>query len=160
MTFRDRESNHRFEKVIAKLPVLLNSLQSSPSLSRDSLRGVPQRGVYAFYENEVPIYVGRSNRLRQRLLEHGRKSALHNSATFAFILAVEEAQKRDLVFPSKHRTPLQNVPEFRELFWQAKERVKRMKIRVVEVADPIEQTVFEVYAALALGTPYNDFGTH
>jgi len=32
-----------------------------------------------------------------------------------------------------------------------------MHIRVVEIEDDHEQTVFEVYAALALGTPYNKF---
>ena len=154
----------QFERVIEKMPELLDRLQSSPALSRDSLGGIPQRGVYAFYENDAPIYVGRSNRpnrLRQRLLEHGRRSSLHNSATFAFILATCEARKRKLVFPSMPRTLLQNYPGFRELFQQAKDRVSRMQVRVVEVSDPIEQTVFEVYAALVLGTTrYNDFDTH
>lgn len=35
-----------------------------------------------------------------------------------------------------------------------------MDIRVVEVTDPIGQTVFEPYAALALKTPYNTFENH
>jgi hypothetical protein len=35
-----------------------------------------------------------------------------------------------------------------------------MQVRVVEVIDPIEQTVFEVYAALVLRTPYNNFENH
>ena len=40
-----------------------------------------------------------------------------------------------------------------------------MGIRVVEVNDPIEQVVFEVYAALELGTTreqggFNDFENH
>ena len=34
-----------------------------------------------------------------------------------------------------------------------------MQFRVVEVADAIEQAVFEVYAALKLETPYNNFKT-
>jgi hypothetical protein len=75
-------------------------------------------------------------------------------------LAVEEAGKQAFAFQTKPRNLLQAIPEFRELFWQAKARVSRMTVRVVEIADPIEQTVFEVYAALALGTRYNDFETH
>lgn len=151
----------QFEKVIEKMPELLNRLQSNPALGRDRLRGIPQRGVYAFYENGAPIYVGRSNRLRQRLLEHGRRSSLQNSATFAFILATYEARERGLVFQSMPRAILQNYPGFRELFQQAKDRIRRMQIRIVEVIDPIEQTVFEVYAVLVLDTRrYNDFETH
>jgi hypothetical protein len=55
---------------------------------------------------------------------------------------------------------LQIAPEFSELFRDAKERVGRMTVRVIEITDPIEQTLFEVYAALALATPYNDFENH
>jgi hypothetical protein len=47
-----------------------------------------------------------------------------------------------------------------DLFLHAKERVSRMTVRVIEITDPIEQTLFEVYAALALGTVYNVFENH
>ena len=58
------------------------------------------------------------------------------------------------------RNVLQNEPAFKDIFQEAKERVGRMNVRVVEISDPIEQTVFELYAALKLGTPYNDFENH
>lgn len=153
-------ASRQFERVIAKMPVLLEGLQSSPALSRDDLGQIPKRAIYVFYENDDPLYVGRSNRLRLRLLEHGRPSAERNTATFAFLLAAEEVGKRGLIFQSMQKTAWQNVPEFRELFRQAKDRVSKMKVRVVEVTDPVDQTVFEVYAALALRTPYNKFETH
>ena len=41
-----------------------------------------------------------------------------------------------------------------------KERVSKMRIKVVDVWLPIEQTFFEVYASLELKTPYNEWGTH
>jgi len=153
-------ANVRFERVVAKMPTLLESLQASAALSRDGLGSIPQRGVYVFYDSGVPTYVGRSNRLRQRLLEHGQPNSTHHSATFAFILAPEEAEKRNLDLQSMQRMALQKHPVFGELFREAKYRVSKMKVRVVGVTDPIEQTVFEVYAALALGTSYNDFKTH
>ena len=153
-------ANRQFERVIAKMPVLLKSLQSSPAFSRDGLPVLPKRAIYVFYENDDPLYVGRSNRLRLRLQEHGRPSSERNTATFAFLLAAEEVGKRGLIFQSMQKTAWKNVPEFRELFRRAKDRVSKMKVRVVEVTDPVDQTVFEVYAALALGTPYNDFETH
>jgi len=36
-----------------------------------------------------------------------------------------------------------------------------MRIRMMEIDDPVTQTIFEVYAALKLNTTkYNDFDTH
>ncbi len=35
-----------------------------------------------------------------------------------------------------------------------------MSIRFVAVDSAVEQTIFEVYAALALATPYNSFENH
>ena len=35
-----------------------------------------------------------------------------------------------------------------------------MQIKTVEIDNPITQTFFEVYAALELNTPYNEWGTH
>jgi len=34
-----------------------------------------------------------------------------------------------------------------------------MEILAIKIADRIEHTIFEVFAALALGTAYNDFDT-
>ena len=35
-----------------------------------------------------------------------------------------------------------------------------MCVKAVGIEDPIEQTLFEVYAHLALGTKYNSFENH
>jgi hypothetical protein len=35
-----------------------------------------------------------------------------------------------------------------------------MEVRFVEEADPLRQALLEVYAAVALQTPHNDFGDH
>ena len=94
------KANGRFDKVVAKFPELLEGLQSAPSLSRDALREIPERGIYVFHDQYgEPIYIGRSDRMRARLLEHSRPSSTHNSATFAFNLAVEEAKNKGLTFP-------------------------------------------------------------
>ena len=150
----------QFDRIIKTMPMLLEKLQSSPALSREGLPELPSRGIYVFYEDGKPIYVGRSKRMRTRLLEHSRPSSGHTSATFAFILAQEKTKKQGLDVESMQRKQLENTPKFQELYRRAKDRVSRMTIRVVQVDDPIEQTVFEVYAALALETPYNVFETH
>ena len=45
-------------------------------------------------------------------------------------------------------------------FRAAKQRLSEMDIRYVEEADPIRQTLLEVYVAVVLKTPFNDFDNH
>ena len=58
------------------------------------------------------------------------------------------------------RKGLQRTKRFKPLFDAAKERVRKMQVRVVDVEDPIEQTVLEVCAHLALRTQFNSFDNH
>jgi hypothetical protein len=148
-----------FDQMIAEMPSLLLKLQGAELLSRDGLHDIPQRGVYVLFEDGKPIYVGRSDRLKDRLLEHSRQSSTHNSAPFAFKLAKEKAVRRGIDI-SRVRNELEKNPTFTDLFAEAKKRVSLMKIRTVQIDSPVMQTLFEVYAALALKTPYNDFDTH
>jgi excinuclease UvrABC nuclease subunit len=71
--------NAKFEKIINQLSDLMQQLANSPLRQRNSLGDIPNKGIYVFYENEEPIYVGRSNRMKDRIQEHGRKSSYHNS---------------------------------------------------------------------------------
>ena len=157
-----------WEAVADRLPVLLNQLTDSNPIVRDS-RGrfpmIPEKGIYVFYESGKPLYVGRSDRMRERILEHGRPSSLHNSATFAFLLAVEMATCKGIDCTGITRGDLQIADDFKPLYDQAKERVHNMQVKVAEVDDAIEQSVFEVYAALHLKATrdhggYNDFENH
>lgn len=50
--------------------------------------------------------------------------------------------------------------DFLKLFNKEKERISKMKIKTISLSDPVEQTLFEVYAALELKTPYNEWETH
>ena len=152
--------NKDFNDIVRNMQPLLDRLSAAAPLSRSELQGVPERGAYVFYEHEVPIYVGRSNRVKERLLEHGRPSSRHNSATFAFKFAFAAAADAGIPTEAATRTMLEIDPLFRDLYDQAKSRVAAMKMRVIEINDPIEQTIFEVYAALALHTAYNDFENH
>ena len=59
------------------------------------------------------------------------------------------------------RKALEADPVFAQLFEQAKARVASMDVRYVKVDDPELRTIFEVYAAVMLGTSeYNSFETH
>jgi hypothetical protein len=47
-----------------------------------------------------------------------------------------------------------------DAFRRAKERVQRMEFRAVAESDQTRQALLEVYCAITLKTPHNDFNTH
>jgi hypothetical protein len=80
--------NDAFRKHVESLHPAFERLMGMPPVKVCSLpKQMPKRGVYLFSEGDSHLYVGRTNRLRQRLAEHCRKSSTHNSAPFAFLLA-------------------------------------------------------------------------
>ncbi len=149
----------KFEEIVNQIPDLMQQLIDSPMRLRNRLSDIPKKGIYVFYENNKPVYVGRTNRMKDRIQEHGRKSSYHNSATFAFILAKEIANGQGFNINTK-RKALESNLAFRNIFLEQKERVSRMSVRVIEIKDPIIQTIFEVYVSMELDTKYNDFDTH
>jgi hypothetical protein len=150
-----------FSKYTKRMTMLLNELKGKPLLNRNKLRDIPRSGIYVFYEGGKPIYVGRSNRLKERIQEHGRPSSDHYSATLAFRMA-DVAMGQDKKIPQSVATrgEKEKAPGFDRAFFEARKRVAEMKIRVIGIEDQIEQSLFEIYAHLALKTKYNDFGTH
>jgi len=150
----------KFDQLVAEMPKLLKHLENQPFLTRDDLIDIPEKGVYVFYENGKAIYVGRSNRLKSRIQEHGRESSMHNSASLAFRIAKEEMARHSNIPKDVTRKDLESAPGFSELFFKARARVAQMKIRVVGIDDQVTQALFEIYAALTLNTKYNDFRTH
>ena len=49
----------RFEEVVCQLRPLLEKLQGGPAYHGQTLRKLPAKGVYVFYEKGKPMYVGR-----------------------------------------------------------------------------------------------------
>jgi hypothetical protein len=115
-------------------------------------------GIYLFSENNQPVYVGQTRRLRTRLRQHTAPNGTHYSATFAFLLAnenssgeIRKVSRRDRVLDAA----------FRDNFTAQRARVGAMDVQFIVVKDPIERTMLEMYAALHLETEeYNSFETH
>ena len=151
--------NERFKKLTDGMPLRLQSLLEQPLIAIDDIgiTQVPQKGVYVFFEDNKPIYVGRSNRLKKRLKEHSQRSSDHYSATLAFRIA---KQNTSTLQKKQTNEQLMKNRDFVEEFEAAKDRIARTKIRFIEIEDQIEQAMFEIYAHLALGTELNDFSTH
>ncbi|MBW2273683.1 MAG: hypothetical protein JRG96_10450 [Deltaproteobacteria bacterium] len=58
------------------------------------------------------------------------------------------------------RAELERDPVFGPAFSEAKARVRAMDIRYVEEKEPMRQAILEMYVALSVETPYNDFDNH
>ncbi len=99
--------------------------------------------------------------MRKRLRQHSINSAQHNQAVFAFKLAREATGHLEPGYTTKDsRVALAANSEFKQAFAEAKTRVRKMELRYVAEADPLRQTLLEIYVAVVLKTPYNDFDTH
>ena len=133
-------------------PMRMNTQTERRELNRQ-LDGLS--GIYVIYEGNRPMYVGRSVNLKIRVGDHGR-AGQRDGATLAFNLARDSSPD----FRGRTRERLWLDSRFERQFKLEIERVKQMIVRVVEVTDSIEQTVFEVYTAMTLDTPYNTFDTH
>jgi len=151
--------NTKYQDIISRFPNYMKKLTDDSPVLPYELENIPKRGIYVFYENGKPIYVGRSKNLKQRFRQHRQQSSGHNSATFAFMIAKLDAEKVGVDI-KRTREELQDDPVFSPIFSKTKKRVSEMQVQVLQMDDPIEQTLFEVYAALELNTEYNNWETH
>jgi len=144
------------------MPLRLQLLLEQPLIAIDDIgvTHVPQKGVYVLFEGNKPIYVGRSNRMKNRLKEHSQRSSDHYSATLAFRIAKQNTIALQNIERKQTNEQLMKNSDFVEEFEAAKDRIARTKIRFIEIEDQIEQALFEIYAHLTLNTKYNDFSTH
>lgn len=137
-------------------------LQCEPRVFGELPTSMPSSGVYPFSEGSSHLYVGRSNRLRERYFLHCRPGSRHNQASFAYKLARE---KLGIARPSYavgdlNRASLALSTDFVTAFAEAKARVRRTHYRFVGEPGQTRQALLEAYCVIALETPYNDFDTH
>jgi len=69
--------NTIFQQYIDKLPILMEQLRNSDLITTNNLQTVPSKGIYVFYEDGQPVYVGRSNNMKTRIQFHCRPSSGH-----------------------------------------------------------------------------------
>jgi hypothetical protein len=153
----------KFSVLVESLASKLEKLLAMPALKYGELpRTMPACGVYLFCENGQHLYVGRSNTLRKRHSRHCRPGATHRMASFAFQLAREATGNLKATYRTGtgSRQGLMLDPESKAAFTGAKERIRNMEYRYVEETDQNRQALLEIYCAVVLGTPYNDFRTH
>ena len=162
----------RFDVLLERLriccPIPMETRSQRNALRKEVERKVRSgKGMYVFFEDENPLYVGRTDQMVERILNHGTKPSSNgrSKATFALILAKHKFKKAynvdDGLFTKELARKLDHCRDLKMKLWkEAVERVKRMSARVVEVKHPHEQAVFEVYIHEKLATPFNSFVNH
>lgn len=151
--------NERFAKIVAQIPSLFDALaKSEPLIEKGgaSLKG--KAGVYAFFENERPVHVGRTRNLRGRLRGHITRS--HYSASFAFKRARRTLNVNATYKSEGGRDALVKDATFGPEFERQIACVKAMDVRFVEVPDPVTQYLLELYAHMEWGLALDEFDTH
>jgi len=143
------------------MPDLLDDLLTRPPLGVDGATIPQAAGVYLFSDGSTALYVGQTRKLRQRMRNHRGATSTHNQASFAFLLAKGDVREDHRDFDlERGRAELIADPVFRPYFDAAKTKVRALTLRFVDIDEPVLRTLFEVYAAVALGTPHNSFETH
>ncbi|MEP1229430.1 MAG: hypothetical protein ABJG88_02020 [Litorimonas sp.] len=153
----------KFSIYLKDLEVKKNALvQSKCIASKKDLPPNKTKGVYYFAENNVPLYVGRSNDIKDRYGRHCNQGATDNQAAFAFKLAREATGFVDASYKSGPftRKGLMKNPDFIKAFNKAKSRLREMEFRFVVENDPLKQCLLEIYCATCLNAKYNDFDNH
>jgi len=154
--------NPEFKSVLDSLEPKYRRLVRMAPVKYGALpRKLPKRGIYLFSEGNKHLYVGRTNRMRQRFRGHCVPSASHFTATFAFRIARKNTGRAKASYSkSGSRAELLKNKKFKSAFDKAKQRIALMDIRFVEESDPTRQALLEIYVATALKTPHNDFDNH
>lgn len=142
-----------YERLVATAPFSFAQLAQQPQL--------PRKGVYLFSEGGRHLYVGRSNDIRKRICHHCRPGSTENQASFAFLLTREACGVPKATYKTEgSRKHLLTQDAFAKSFVAQKARLRAMDIRAVEEVDSNRQALLEMYVAISLSTPYNDFNNH
>jgi hypothetical protein len=116
-------------------------------------------GIYVLYEGGRAEHVGRTRNLLVRL--RGHTSNNHYSASFAFKRTRRELNRTRASYRSTNsRAALAKNDIFGPAFRRQIDLVRAMEVRFLAVPDPVDQYLLELYAALELDLPLDEFDTH
>lgn len=112
------------------------------------------KGLYVLVKDDFPFYVGISRKVVQRIQQHV-KGGSHYSASLAYKigLGLHREHHREDFTGKRADLSLDFIKEVQgELMQQ--------RIAICPVEDDMALYLFEVYCAMELRTPYNEFRTH
>jgi predicted GIY-YIG superfamily endonuclease len=118
-------------------------------------------GCYLILDGSKPMYVGISRRVVHRLQAHCKGNS-HFSATLAYSMAKGKLSQGSVGEPREMtRDAAMKDVALREAFNTAKQVLRNCNVAFIEIPNPVELYLFEVYAALEFDTgEWNTFRTH
>jgi predicted GIY-YIG superfamily endonuclease len=113
------------------------------------------KGLYIFLYNNVPFYVGISQRVLSRIIDHV-KGKSHFSASLAYNIGLLKYKKDNGCEYSGERENL----DFKKYIIPAQEFLMDQKIALIHIDNNEELYLFEIYCAMKFKTKLNTFETH
>lgn len=111
-------------------------------------------GCYVFSEKGKHQYVGISKSVAKRLYQHV-KGKTHNQATLAYNIAKITSGRVG------EREKNMKDPDFKRHFKEAKKKISTWTVSIIDIKNPVELYLFELFASLKLNTyEFNTFETH
>ncbi|MBT9159736.1 MAG: hypothetical protein DDT26_00999 [Dehalococcoidia bacterium] len=149
----------RFHNAVDRMPLIFGQLTACELLDMKPLaRWKEMPAVYVFYDADgQPCHTGRTRNLQARVRAHIANN--HNAASLAFKRSRDALNRVATYRPEGSRTSLMKDPIFKAEFDRQRESIGQMKLRYVKIECPIEQYLFELYAALRLDTSLTEFTT-
>lgn len=114
-------------------------------------------GLYIFYENDEPLYVGISRRLIQRLRHHFLSKS-HFSSSLVYLMARDEFEMDTGELYKGERKNFTHFIENRERLQEMMR--KNWKIQIIPETDNYKLYYWEIALACTLKTRWNTFITH
>lgn len=140
-----------FGSRVRRLPKLLDKLLCMQATPLSNLPELPACGVYLMSVGARHLYVGQTSRdgasMRARILEHTRPY----QSDFAWRCAADLLK---LPVASAHHVSEKLASTMRSHLLRA------LRVRYIEVVDPIQRCLLELYVHSVLKTRYNCFGVH
>ena len=150
------ETRDRFTQVTNRAFLNLKNLLESElkDFSATPTEG-NQSGIYVLYEENKPVYVGRTRNLKQRFRAHITPN--HNSASYA----LKRVRKRIGLEASYKKKGSRSwiVEHHRDEFIEEIEAIKRMAYRFIQVSDNIDQYFLEYLAEAHFGLDHDGLNT-
>jgi hypothetical protein len=135
-------------------------MASQPFL--DGLRGKGAKGIYALFEVgdqlQHAVYVGRTRNLAGRFRAHITPN--HNSASFALKRTRLRHNLPTTYTSAGSRVSIVSEPDTRASFLEAIQKIREMKFRFMEEADPVAQYLLELAVTIKYGLPLDGFDSH
>ena len=146
-----------FEEIKTQTEQLLEELKRSRAYNEATLSNLTiDSGAYVFYRGNKAMYVGIVGPHSKQNIQTRVKQHFYGKPPSAPLASLMTMEKLELSSVTRQQLSTQYLRQFET----HQELVRKMKVQAIEIRCCVTLAVFEIYAAVQLGTPYNYFCTH